>query len=859
VPPLPPLPPPSQLPVPPDPGQSGTLDDLAACLRQLKAWAGNPSYESITGRINGGRPAAEQAGKTTVVDCFRDGRRRLDTELVVDVVRALHPDPGYLAQWRQVLGLVGGESRAHGRAAAQVRVRDSLPPDLPRFTGRTAELNRLRDAVRDGRASGDAFVISALAGMAGVGKTQLALHVAHRLAGEGWFDRVLFVDLRGFDPDQPPADPAAVLDGFLRLLGLPGQALPPELEARTAAYRDRLAGTRSLVVLDNAADERQAGPLLPRVPGCVTLVTSRRALDDLPDATRFAVDVFTAAESLDYLAAAVPGIPAGSDPGAAERIAARCGHLPLALALVAGHIAAKPGWTLTDHADWLDERHDDRRLETGVELALDVSYGRLPVGERALLRLLAQHPGQDFDAYAAAALAGIEVSAAGARLVELAADHLVQSAGPGRYSLHDLVRAYAAGRCADEDRRADRRAAVTRLFDYYLATTAAAMNLLDPVDAARRPDVPASRTPPPDLAEPLVWLDAERPNLIAMAAYAADHGWPEHVSRLSTVLFRHLAGGHHTDALVLHGHAARAAQEAGEPTWLAQSLVYQAVAEVQLGRHEAAAARLEQSYRLFLEAGDEAAAGRARNNLGIAVTRLGRYPEALEHHREALAIYRKRDDRAGAARALVNIGNVEARIGHDDDAAAAYREAIELSEAAGDELGAAGAMANLAQVHTKHDRLELAAQYLMPALETHARLGNRSGQAWALNVLGDMRRRAGDLAGAGECHDRSLHIFRQTGDRDGQAWLHNSLGEDARVASDPGEAVHRHTEALAIAVEIADREQEARAHRGLASARRELGDVPAARDHYRRARTLWAELGSSEAARIDKILAEMAG
>ncbi|HEX9999376.1 MAG TPA: hypothetical protein VGB74_02890, partial [Actinoplanes sp.] len=156
----------NQLPAPPDPGRGTTLDELAACLRSLKAWGGNPSYEAITSRVNAGRRAAEHVGKTTVVDCFRDGRRRLDTELVVDVVRALHPDPGYATQWRQALSVLGGAARG-----AQVRVRDSLPPGLAQFTGRAAELGRLRAAVQRGRASGDALVISALAGMAGVGKT----------------------------------------------------------------------------------------------------------------------------------------------------------------------------------------------------------------------------------------------------------------------------------------------------------------------------------------------------------------------------------------------------------------------------------------------------------------------------------------------------------------------------------------------------------------------------------------------------------------------------------------------------------------------------------------------------------------
>ena len=380
----------------PDPGQAATLDGLVERLRMLKVWAGDPSYEWIKDRVNAtwtaaGRPAGELAGKTTIVDCFRPGRQRLNTDLVVAVVQVLHPDVGYVTQWRQALQVVGG----HTRAAAQVRVQDTLPPDPAGFTGRSAQLDRLRLAVQPGVANGGTIVISAIAGMAGVGKTQLVVHAAHLLVREQPFDRVLFVNLRGFHPDsaQPPADPGAVLDGFLRLLGVPGQRVPHDLPARTATYRDRLAGTRTLVVLDNAADAEQIRPLLPETPGCPVLVTSRRSLTALPSATHLTVDVFTSDEALAFLAQAAPQVPIGRDPEAAARIARRCGYLPLALAMVAGRMRAQPDWTLTDHADRLDERHRDRRLDSGVELALDVSYQHLPTDRQRLLRFAALHPG----------------------------------------------------------------------------------------------------------------------------------------------------------------------------------------------------------------------------------------------------------------------------------------------------------------------------------------------------------------------------------------------------------------------------------------------------------------------------------
>jgi hypothetical protein len=326
---------------PPEPGPVVTLDDLVERLRLLKVWAGDPSFERITERVNdewraAGRPSGELAKKTTAVDCFRPGRRRLNTDLVVAVVQALHPDVGYVTQRRQALRVAGGEIAA----ASQVRVQDSLPQDLPEFTGRTGELDRLRQAVSRGEADAGAVVISAIEGMAGVGKTQLAVHAAHTLLNDNSFGRVLFVNLRVFHPDpaEPPADPSAVLDGFLRLLGVPGGQIPHDLDARTAAYRDRLAGSRTLVVLDNAADAEQAGPLVAATPGCLTLITSRRSLAGLPHTTHVAVDVFTPEESAAFLARAVGEISGGADPPAAARIARSCSHLPLALGLVAAHM-----------------------------------------------------------------------------------------------------------------------------------------------------------------------------------------------------------------------------------------------------------------------------------------------------------------------------------------------------------------------------------------------------------------------------------------------------------------------------------------------------------------------------------------
>jgi tetratricopeptide (TPR) repeat protein len=840
----------------PDPGPAGTLDDLIERLRLLKVWAGDPSYEWIKDRVNGawsaaGRPADELVGTTTVKDCFRPGRRRLNTDLVIAAVQALHPDIAYVTQWRQALRVITGETRA----AAQVRVQDTLPKDLTGFTGRTAELDRLRRALRRGTGSGASVVISAIAGMAGVGKTQLAVHAGHLLAQDGPFDRVLFVNLRGFHPDpaQPPADPGAVLEGFLRLLGVPGTQIPHDLPARTAAYRHRLAGTHTLVVLDNAVNEDQVRPLLPATPGCPVLVTSRHSLTDLHPAEHLTVDVFTPDEALAFLARAAPDLPVGDDPHAAARIAHRCGHLPLALGLVAGHIRGTSGWTLTDHADRLDERHRNLRLDTGVQLALDLSYQHLPADQQRLLRLLALHPGQDLDTHAAAALAGRDLRITGAHLHQLCNDYVLQQPTRGRFTLHDLVRAYAASRGGDEDPPAERRAALTRLFDYYLATTTNAMNTLHPADDGRRPRIPPTGTPTPALTDPdtaRIWLDTERPTLVAVAEHTATHGWPIHTRRLSTTLFRYLEGGHHTDALAVHEAALRVARHADDPAAQADALNGLGTAYAQLGQHGWAAEHFQRALYLFRLAGDPAGRAHALNNLGVVETRLGRYRPARDHLWQALTVFRQADDRTGEARARGNLGNVEARLGRDRTATDQHWQALILCRQAGDRNGEADALNNLGNIEARLGHYGPAAEHLQQALTLFRQTGYRSGEVWVLDSLGILHTRLGQPAQATEHHQRALAICRETGNRDGEAWALNGLGEAARIASRPTDAFTYHTAAHTIAVEISAPDEQARAHTGLGHAHHTLNHPARARHHYQHALTLYTNLGMPNANQI---------
>jgi tetratricopeptide (TPR) repeat protein len=708
--------------------------------------------------------------------------------------------------------------------------------------------------------------------------------------------RVLFVNLRGFHPDpaQPPADPAAVLDGFLRLLGVPGQEIPHDLTARTAAYRDRLTGTHTLVVLDNAAHAEQVRPLLPQTPGCLTMVTSRRSLTDLHSATHLTVNVFTSDEAVALLTGAVPEVPAGADPRAAARIAHHCGHLPLALSLVAGHISSTPGWTLTDHADRLDERLRHHQLEGGVELALNLSYQHLPADQQRLLRLAALHPGQDLDAYAATALIDTDLSTAGTMLEHVCRDHLLQQATPGRYSFHDLVRAYAASRASDEDPPPQRRTALTRLLDYYLATTATAMNLAYPYEEQHRPKVSPVGTPTPDMADRTqaeLWLDTELPNLLAIAHHAAGHGWPEQAWQLSATLDRHLrTRGRYRDAETLHQHTLDLARHLGNhpaemnalnglgevhlrlgryeqadghfgrALQIAQDIGHRAgeltglngLGDVHrmLGRHEQADGHYRRALQIAQDIGHRAGERTALTGLGYVHRMLGGYEQADGHYRRALQIAQDIGARVGELTALNGLGDVHRMLGRHEQADGHYRRALQIAQDIGARVGEMAALVGLGEVHWRRGRYEQAGDHYRWALQIAQDIGDRAGELNALNGLGDVHRRLGRHGEAAHCYQQVFDLARDLGSSNWQYEALQGMGRLHHATSHPELALTHHEQALQYATDLAQPADQARAHDGLAHAHHALNHYDQARRHWQHALNILTALGTDHTEEI---------
>ncbi|MET9428735.1 hypothetical protein [Streptomyces sp. NPDC003036] len=423
------------------------MDEFIAELRILKAWAGNPSITEITRRIHAawrqaGRPRNEWPARSTVGNCFQLGRRRPNTDLLLAVVHALvDGSTAAVSAWRQALRTVLGEVEASARVTAY----DRLPAPPPLLLGREDLLRRARSLLR----TDDAAPVVALEGMAGTGKTALALTVAHRLRAESGPDTpVLFARLRGAAPDEPAVDPSAVLECFLRLLGVTGERIPYDLDARVQLYRQSLAGTGTLVVLDDASDGEQVLPLLPAAPTCRTVITSRTALRGSHGIERLAVPPLRTTDSAELLGhiAGTERLHPGSAAGA--RIAELLGNHPQALTIIGRHLRDHPNWSL---ADYYRESLTILAMEGGIRSSLAASDTRLPHDARRLLRLLALHPSHDMDTEAVAALAGEAVESVRRPLAALAAVHLVRQVAPDRYRLPVLVHAYAEERvCIDE-------------------------------------------------------------------------------------------------------------------------------------------------------------------------------------------------------------------------------------------------------------------------------------------------------------------------------------------------------------------------------------------------------------------------
>jgi tetratricopeptide (TPR) repeat protein/transcriptional regulator with XRE-family HTH domain len=751
----------------------------------------------------------------------------------------------------------GGLERADPDTGTRPR---QLPSAVPQFTGRTAELEALTK-VLDGAGALVTVVISAIDGTAGVGKTALAIQWAHQ-AADRFPDGQLYANLRGYDRDRP-TPPGDALAGFLRALGVGGQDIPPEEDERAARYRSLLAGRRILVVLDNAGSAEQVRPLLPGSPTCTVVVTSRDSLTGLvarDGAVRVDLDLLPLADAVRLLRDLIGG-RAAADPGATETLAERCCRLPLALRVAAELAAARPEVPLSHLAgeladqqqllDLLDAGGDSR---TAVRAVFSWSYQHLDADVARGFRLAGLHPGADFDLYALAALADSDLGQAGQMLDVLARAHLVQPAGPGRYAMHDLLRAYATELAVIHDGDDGQHAALTRLADLYLSTAATAMDTLYPAGRHRRPRVDRAGTPAPpvsDAARARSWLDGERAALTAVIQYAAGHGLPGHATRLSATLGTYfISGGHYPEAIVIFTSARLAAREQGDRA--AEGLAVNAlgVIDANQGRNLQATERYLEARELFRQASDYPGEARALNNLGSIHTELGRYQEAIGFLEQGLSAFRRTGDRLGEAMTLVNLGHIMGRHGHYQQGTRLIGQSLRISQEIGDMQHECWALLGLGDVALMREDYEQADDLLRQGLVLSRTDGDRINEIRALTRIGDLRRHQGRTEAAAAHLRAALAICRELGDHSNEAVALNRLGEVHLAEGRAADARDQLAAALGLVTENGDIPEQARARESLGNACHALGDTGQAGRHWREALALYADLGVPEAARV---------
>jgi tetratricopeptide (TPR) repeat protein len=714
-----------------------------------------------------------------------------------------------------------------------------LPLDVAGFTGRADALKELDELLPEQSSPSGPVVITAIAGTAGVGKTALAVHWAHRVV-ERFPDGQLYVNLRGYATGAP-LRPIEALSMLLRSMGMPPDQIPVVETEASARYRSLLADRRVLVVLDNARSAHQVRPLLPGSPGCLALVTSRDRLAGLvarDGAQRIVLDVLAASEAQALLTRLLGRERVETEPEAVDDLARACAYLPLALRIAAAILDEPPYHRVVDLAAGLTAGHRLTTLnmvgdeEQAVQAAFDLSYQALAEPARRLFRLLGLVPGADFTCGAAAALAGMGTIEAQRLLAGLAAVHLVDEQIPGRYTFHDLLREYAKDRATIEDDNDERSAALRRLVDWYLHSAHAAGRLVHPT-VARLPLEASEDGPTPvylsSRGEALAWLDAERPNLVAIAAFAADRG-PRRAAWLLADALRVYVwhGMHSADGLVI-GHAGTVAAEAdGDLRGQAAAQLSLSMAHLRRGETEQAveyssraaalaeasgwfeghasalhwlalvcwqSARLRDAIGYNTKAlainhqlGRRAAQAAHLNNLGGVHLELGELQTAVDYLSEALSASREGGSRNVEAAALACLGEARHQLGQLDEALANLAEAAEIAREIGERGGEAVIIFSQAAVHNETGNRPDALKLARAGIETTHDGGDRRHLADGLNTLGAIYASMGDHDAAQAHFERALAIahqsfaFPETGALIGIAAAHLSHGSESQAA-----------------------------------------------------------------------------
>ncbi|MGW2558233.1 AfsR/SARP family transcriptional regulator [Streptomyces sp. NPDC001514] len=748
---------------------------------------------------------------------YADTRRLLADELGVD------PRPELSRLQQRILQADAELARPVEEptpSAPQITRPAQLPATVPDFTGRAAFVRELSEQLAT--AEGSVMAVSALAGIGGVGKTTLAVHVAHE-ARAHFPDGQLYVDLQG--AGARAAEPETVLGAFLRALGTADSAIPDSLDERAALYRSTLDGRRILVLLDNARDAAQIRPLLPGTAGCAALITSRVRMVDLAGAHLVDLDVMSPEEALQLFTRIVGVERVSAERKAALDVVAACGFLPLAIRIAASRLAARRTWTVSVLAAKLaDERRRLDELQAGdlaVKATFELGYGQLEPAQARAFRLLGLADGPDISLAGAAAVLDLPPQDTEDLLEALVDTSLVESAAPGRYRYHDLVRLYARA-CAERDEQPpeEREAALSRLLDFYLATAARVFAIGRPGDRLVDHLEPtgdaglefADRNDAQD------WLYAEANCLLACARQAS-------------------AGAQLRRAVDLLW----AAQDLAESG--ANSKVYESVAFAAL---EAARA-----------AGDPRTEGRARTSVTNVHLVAGRYEDADEEAKQAARLAKIADDPAPVYWSDNDRGIIALVQGRNEEAEELLRRAMEGSRADGNLPGEASALSNLSRIHVALGRTEQGIALAQQGIAIYHQIGHTLRLANARYALGVALTQARRQAEALEQYDEALHIFEKNRQRLWEGTTHFRIAEAHLGAHRPAQAAQHAEQALAIGCIGGDR-MRGNTLTVLGKALEALRQGGRARACWREALAIYQQVGAAEADEVRRLLAPIA-
>lgn len=675
-----------------------------------------------------------------------------------------------------------------------------LPPALEPFVGRAAEIERIGRLLETSEEG--AVPVVTVSGPPGVGKTALAVRLAHQLRSR-FPDGQLYVDLRGYSA-KPALSTPSVLARLMRALGLPAERTPVEEEEQVTAYRALLAGKRVLVMLDNAASAAQIRPLIPGAPGCAVLVTSRselRSLVALNGAHLVRLDLFERQASVSLLGTLLGEQVVAEQSEAVARLADLCGHLPLALRIAGGNLAGRPSPDINaynrsfEEGSWAHALTVETEEDIAVHQAFDLSYAGLKPEVQTMFRLLALAPGTDFPADAAAVLADLPRADAVRTLEQLAEASLLHRLPGDRYHLHDLLREYAARRGESDDDPEYLERARARLRDWHLRTADQAVRTLYgelPRYTRPQPSEPADLS----RAEALRWLDAERASLMALVEHCAEHG-PREVSwQLTEILDSYLSvNGHQVDLRAAATTGLRAAREAGDAS-AETAMLIPLIRECQLAGDlakaerylaealdEANAATPGRPMVLVLDGGirldlDQLDAARDRFRQVAELAKTGRVPPIVRLKallglgyvrllqgefasvQPLLGSARKLAEQIGATIELVEslllLGHSHLALGHPGPAAEYLLEAVDRAEASGTRHHHVESLGQLAIALLAAGDPAKAATIGERALASAAKLGNPRTTANAWNVVGTVRLGRGEVNEAVQAYENAL-------------------------------------------------------------------------------------------------------